>query len=60
MNVVFNEIRDRMDRQELLLRLGVRDIPKEPLMLEGKKGVHKWMILMTTMMMSSKMKTIKL
>jgi hypothetical protein len=29
-------------------------------MLEGKKGVHVWMILMMTMMMSSKMKMIEL
>jgi hypothetical protein len=44
----------------LLLLLGVRGIPKELLMLEGKKGVHTWMILMMTTMMSSKMKIIEL
>jgi hypothetical protein len=29
----------------LLLLLSVRGIPKESLMLEGKKGVHMWIIL---------------
>jgi len=44
----------------LLLILCMRSIPKESLMLEGKKGVLMWMILMTTMRMSSKVKRIKL
>ncbi|KAL6347436.1 hypothetical protein AAG906_025151 [Vitis piasezkii] len=48
MNVVFSDIRDRMDRQDA------------PLMLEGKEGVRALMILMTTMRMSLKMKRIKL
>ena len=60
MNVVFNNIRDRMDGQALLLLLCVRIVPKEPLMLEGKEGMCTWMILMTTMRMSLKMKRIKL
>ena len=59
MNVVFNEIRDQIDKQ-LLLLLGVRSIPKESIILEGKKGMHTWMILMTTTRMSSKMKRINL
>jgi hypothetical protein len=42
----------------LLLPLGAWTIPKESLMLKGKKGVHPWMILMTTTSMSSKMKSI--
>ena len=44
----------------LLLLLCVRSIPKKPLMLEGKKGVRAWMILMPTMRKSLKMKMIKL
>ena len=43
----------------LLLLLCVRSVPEEPLMLEGKEGVHTLMILMTTMRMSLKMKMIK-
>ena len=50
MDVMFNEIRDRMDR----------DVLKEAFMLEGKQGVHPWTILMATMRMSSKVKRIKL
>ena len=57
MNVVFNDIRDWMDRQDALC---VRSVPKEPLMLEGKEGVRVLMILMTTIRMSLKMKRIKL
>ena len=44
----------------LLLLLCVRSVPEEPLMLEGKEGVHALIILMTTMRMSLKMKMIKL
>ena len=44
----------------LLLVLGVRDVLKESLMIEGKKGVRSWMILMATTRMSSKVKRIKL
>ena len=44
----------------LLLLLCVRSIFEEPLMLEGKEGMHALMILMTTMRMSLKMKMIKL
>ena len=40
----------------LLLLLCMRSVPEEPLMLEGKEGVHALMILMTTMRMSLKMK----
>jgi len=40
----------------LLLLLGARSVPKESPMLEGKKGVRPWMILMTT----TRMKRIKL
>ena len=62
MNGVFHEIQDLMDRQDAVIATwhGIRGIPKESLMLEGKKGVHMWMILMTTTRMSSKMKMIKL
>ena len=35
MNVVFNKIRNRMDRQDAVLLLCMRSIPKESLMLEG-------------------------
>ena len=59
MNVVFNDIRDRMDRQDVVIALCVRSIPEEPLMLEGKEGMRALMILMTTMRMSLKMKMIK-
>ena len=44
----------------LLLLLCIRRIPKESLMLEGKKGVRTWMILKMTMRMSLKMKRFKL
>jgi hypothetical protein len=40
----------------LLLLLGGRRVPKESLILEGKKGVRTWMILM----MITRMKRIKL
>ena len=35
---------DKWIGKTLLLLLGVRGIPKESLMLEGKKGMHMWMI----------------
>jgi hypothetical protein len=58
-NMVFNEIWDRMDRQNAVI-VSWREVhPKESLMLEGKKGVHMQIILMTTTRMSSKMKMIK-
>ena len=44
----------------LLLLLCVMNVPKESLMLEGKKGVCVWMILMTTTRMTLKMRRIKL
>ena len=59
MDVMFNEIRDRMDRQDAVIAIW-RVVLKEALMLEGKQGVHPWMILMMTMRMSSKVKRIKL
>jgi hypothetical protein len=48
MNVVFNEIRDRMDRQDTVIATWCEGHPQrvpnarrqERLMLEGKKGVH--------------------
>ena len=43
----------------LLLLVCVKSVPKEPLMLEGKKGMRAWLILMTTTRMSLKMKRIK-
>jgi hypothetical protein len=54
MNVIFNEIRDRMDWQDDVIATWCERHPQESLMLEGKKGVHTWMILMTTTMMSLK------
>jgi len=60
MDMVFNEIRDRMNRQGAIIATWREERPKESLMLEGKKGVRPWMILMMTMRMSSKMKRIKL
>ena len=60
MNVVFNEIRDRMDRQDIVIATLHEEHLQRVLMLEGKKGVCAWMILMMTTRMSSKMKRIKL
>ena len=62
MNVVFNDIRDWMDRQDAVIASLREERPQEPLMLEGKEGVRALMILMTTMRMSLKikMKMIKL
>ena len=60
MNVVFNDIRDQMDRQDAVIASCMRSVPKEALMLKGKEGVRALMILMTTMRMSLKMKMIKL
>jgi hypothetical protein len=60
MDVMFNEIRDRMIGKMPLLLVGARDVLREALMLEGKQGVHPWMILMVTTRMSSKVKRIKL
>jgi hypothetical protein len=47
MNVVFNEIRDRMDKQDAVITTWHEGIPKESLMLEGKKGVQTLMIMKT-------------
>ena len=60
MNVVFNDIRDRMDRQDVVIASLHEERPRRALMLEGKEGVRALMILMTTMRMSLKMKMIKL
>lgn len=60
MDVVFNEIWDRMDRQDTIIAAWRQECPQRVLNAEGKKGVRPWMILMTTTRMSSKMKRIKL
>ena len=59
-NVVFNDIRDRMDRQDAIIASLHEERPRRAPMLEGKEGVHALTILMTTMRMSLKMKMIKL
>ena len=59
MNMVFNDIRDWMDRQDAVIASLHEEHPQRAPMLEGKKGVHMWMILMPTMRMSLKMKRIK-
>ncbi|RVW80678.1 hypothetical protein CK203_044322 [Vitis vinifera] len=38
MNVVFNDIQDRMDRQDAVIASLQEEVPKEPLMLEARKA----------------------
>ena len=56
MNVVFNDIRDRMDRQDDVIASLREERPRRAPNVEGKEGVRALMILMTTMRMSLKMK----
>ena len=60
MNLVFNDIRDWMDRQDIVIASLHEERPRRAPMLEGKEGMRALTILMTTMRMSLKMKMIKL
>jgi hypothetical protein len=60
MNVVFNEIRDRMDRQDTVIATWCEGHPQRVLNARRQERRANIDILMTTTMMSSKMKMIKL
>ena len=59
MNVVFNDIRDRMDRQDTVIASLHEEHPQRAPNARRQER-RAWMILMPTMRMSLKMKRIKL
>jgi len=60
MNVVFNEIWDRMDRQDAIIAAWREERTQRVPNAKRQEKRRPWMILMTTTRISSKMKRIKL
>ena len=61
MNLVFKEIQDQMDRQDTIITNLCEEHPQRvPNARRQESRARAWMILMTTMRMSLKMKRIKL
>jgi hypothetical protein len=58
MNMVFNKIRDPMDRQDVVIAAWRMERPQRVLNARRQERCAPWMILMTTTRMSSKMKSI--